>query len=48
MGLWYWITEEFKALGLRCIALGPEFWMSMAFIALLGIAVIVIFYIWGG
>lgn len=27
MGLWYWITEEFKALGLRCVAHGPEFWL---------------------
>lgn len=27
MGLWYWITAEFKALGLRCVAHGPEFWL---------------------
>lgn len=27
MGLWYWITEEFKALGFRCVAHGPEFWL---------------------
>ena len=27
MGLWYWIAAEFKALGLRCVAYGPEFWL---------------------
>ena len=27
MGLCYWITAEFKALGLRCVAYGPEFWL---------------------
>lgn len=46
--IWRYLTAELQALGWRCIALGPEFWMSMAFIALLGIAVIIIFYIWGG
>lgn len=35
MGLWYWITEEFKALGLRCVAHGPEFWL----VAPLGVGV---------
>ena len=29
MGLWYWITAEFKALGLRCVAHGPEFWLGV-------------------
>lgn len=29
MGLCYWITAEFKALGLRCVAHGPEFWLVM-------------------
>ena len=33
MGLWYWITAEFKALGLRCVAHGPEFWLAIAAIA---------------
>lgn len=32
MGLWYWIVEEFKALGLRCVAYGPEFWLALAVI----------------
>ena len=27
MGLWYWITEEFKALGWYCVYHGPEFWL---------------------
>lgn len=27
MSIWYWITEEFKALGLRCVTHGPEFWL---------------------
>lgn len=27
MSLWYWISEEFRALGLRCVAYGPEFWL---------------------
>ena len=27
MSIWYWIMEEFKALGLRCVAYGPEFWL---------------------
>lgn len=24
---WYFIAAEFKALGLRCVAHGPEFWL---------------------
>lgn len=24
---WYYIIAEFKALGLRCVAYGPEFWL---------------------
>ena len=27
MSIWYWITEEFKALGWYCVAHGPEFWL---------------------
>lgn len=42
MGLWYWITEEFKALGLRCVAFGPEFWLvAPIMLGLIVIAVIV-------
>ena len=42
MGLWYWITEEFKALGLRCVAYGPEFWLVVPLaLGLIVIAVIV-------
>lgn len=49
MGLWYWITAEFKALGLRCVAHGPEFWLAVAamgFVAALAVAVG--YYIWRG
>ena len=27
---WYYIVEEFRALGLRCVACGPEFWLALA------------------
>lgn len=27
MSIWYYIAAEFKALGLWCIAHGPEFWL---------------------
>ena len=33
MNLWYWITAEFKALGLRCVAHGPEFWLVVPTLA---------------
>lgn len=29
MGLWYWITSEFKARGINCILYGPEFWLTI-------------------
>lgn len=49
MGLWYWITEEFKALGLYCVAHGPEFWLVVP----LGVGVAIMAAlaardIWGG
>ena len=46
--IWRYLTAELQALGWRYIALGPEFWMSVAFMALLGMAVIMLLYIWGG
>lgn len=33
MNLWYWITAEIKALGLYCVAHGPEFWLALAAIS---------------
>lgn len=49
MGLWYWITEEFKALGLRCVAHGPEFWLVVPLALGLAVsAVIAARDIWGG
>ena len=49
MGLWYWIAEEFKALGLRCVAYGPEFWLVMPLALGLSVsAVIAAHDIWRG
>lgn len=49
MSLWYWISEEFKALGAKCVTHGPEFWI-VAPLALfvLVISVIVGYDIWKG
>ena len=39
---WYYIIAEFRALGLRCVAHGPEFWLVAPIIlGLIVIAVIV-------
>ena len=47
MGLWYWITAEFKALGLRCVAHGPEFWLGVAAMGFVtALAVAVGYFIW--
>ena len=47
MNLWYWITAEIKALGLRCVAHGPEFWLGVAAISLAVIGCLTIgFGIW--
>lgn len=49
MELWYWITEEFKALGLRCVAHGPEFWLVVPLaLGFLISSVIVAFDVWRG
>lgn len=49
MNLWYWVSEEFKALGLRCVAHGPEFWLVVPLaLGVLVIALIVARDIWGG
>lgn len=26
---WYYIIAEFRALGIRCVACGPEFWLAV-------------------
>ena len=47
MGLWYWITEEFKALGLRCVAHGPEFWLAVAVICwIISVGIVAVFAMW--
>lgn len=47
MNLWYWITAEIKALGLYCVAHGPECWLAVAAISLAVIGCITIgFSIW--
>ena len=30
MGVLHWIIAEFRALGWRCVAYGPEFWLAVA------------------
>jgi len=37
---WYYIVAEFKALGLRCIAYGPEFWLGVSALAGAGIVAV--------
>lgn len=46
--VWHYLIAEITALGWRCFALGPEFWVGIAFAALIAMAAIVIIYIWGG
>ena len=41
MGLWYWITEEFKALGWYCVYHGPEFWLVMPLTLGLAVGVVI-------
>lgn len=46
---WYYIFAEFRALGLRCVAYGPEFWLVVPLaLGVLVIAVIVGWDIWRG
>ena len=44
--VWRYLIAEFKALGWRCIALGPEFWAGLSFAAILALAAVVIIAIW--
>lgn len=41
MSIWYWIAAEFKALGLRCVAHGPEFWLVAPIIGAAALAAVV-------
>lgn len=45
MSIWYWITEEFRALGWYCVAHGPEFWLIGPVAGAVLIAVIVSFFV---
>ena len=44
--VWRHLIAEITALGWRCFAFGPEFWAGLAFVALLGMAAVVIIAIW--
>ena len=44
---WYYIIAEFRALGLRCVAHGPEFWLAVtaiACVAVLGMIVSILVF----
>ena len=45
MGLWYWITAEFEALGWYSVYHGPEFWLVAPEI-LCVITMLIIFVAW--
>ena len=46
---WYYILAEFRALGLRCVAFGPEFWLGVTAIAgAVVVAALVGLIIWEG
>lgn len=44
--VWHHLIDEIKALGWRCFAFGPEFWVGLAFAAILALAAVVIIAIW--
>lgn len=47
MSTWDWIIAEFKALGLYCVAHGPEFWLAVAGIGgVAALSVAVGYFIW--
>lgn len=46
---WYYIVAEFKALGLRCAAHGPEFWVIFpACVGALAVGVVIGYYAFRG
>lgn len=46
---WYYIIAEFRALGLRCVAYGPEFWLIAPLaVGIVAVAVVAGFDIWRG
>jgi uncharacterized membrane protein YraQ (UPF0718 family) len=47
MGVLHWILAEFRALGWRCVAYGPEFWLASAVICwVVAILIAWIFAVW--
>ena len=49
MSQWYWITEEFRALGLSCVAHGPEFWLVVpALVGAVTLSALFVFLRWRG
>lgn len=47
MSTWEYIVAEFRALGLRCVAHGPEFWLAIAAICgVAALAMVVGYFVW--
>lgn len=47
MSVLHWIAAEFQALGWRCIAYGPEFWLATAVICwVIAVGIAAMFAIW--
>lgn len=47
MSTWDYIIAEFRALGLRCVAYGPEFWLAIAAIGgVAALSAVVGYFIW--
>ena len=44
---WYYIIAEFRALGLHCVAHGPEFWLAITAIGgVAALSALVGYFIW--
>ena len=43
--VWRYLIAEFKALGWRCVALGPEFWVGLVIVSAIA-GIIIIIDIW--
>lgn len=46
MSIWYWIAAEFRALGLYCVAHGPEFWLAAPIIGAAALGIIIGWIVW--
>ena len=47
MSVLHWIIAEFRALGWRCVAYGPEFWLAVAVICwIISVAIVAVFAMW--